>query len=283
MPAGLSWEPHPDVWLLIIALVGGYLSALSAWGPQAAPGRPAATRGQRLCFFAGVVVLWVGADWPVHELAEDYLFSVHMVQHMLFMYVAAPLLILGVPGWLWRRLLGDGRVFAVANHLTRPVVALAIVTTYLAVTHWPAMIELQVSNGLVHVALHTTLVGVSLIMWWPVLSPLPELPHLSYPGQMAYLFAHSIMPTVPASFLTFSHHPLYEAYAQAPRLWAFMTPVQDQQVAGLIMKIGGGLLLWAVIAVLFFRWAAESASGGPDTLYWRDVQGDTETTTLIRQ
>lgn len=275
-----AWQPHPDAWLLAVVLLGGYVYALSAWGPTFAPGRRAASRGQRACFVAGVAVLWVASDWPIHGLAEDYLFSVHMVQHMLFLYLAPPLLILGTPGWLWRRLLRPRGVLPTARVLTRPMAALVAVNAFIVVTHWPLVVDASVRIAAFHFALHVATVGLGLILWWPVLSPLPELPHASYPGRMVYLFAHSIVPTIPASFLTFSRGPLYTAYADAPRLWDFMTVMQDQQIAGLLMKMGGGLILWGAITILFFRWASESASGGPDSLYWRDLQGDVEAATL---
>jgi putative membrane protein len=273
MPAPvLGWQPHPDVWLVIVALLGGYVYALSAWGPRYAPGRSPATRRQRLYFTLGVLTLWVAAEWPVHDIAERYLYSVHMAQHMAFQFVAPPLLILGLPGWLLRVLLRPRPVFAAVKFLTRPVPALAVVNLVVAVSHTPVWVNTTVHNGLLHFLAHVLIIGVSLVMWWPVLSPLPELPHLSYPGRMAYLFAHSVVPTVPASFLTFTTFPLYSSYAQAPRLFAWLTPVQDQQIAGLLMKLGGGLLLWSVIAVLFFRWHHEEESGGPDLLYWRDLE-----------
>jgi putative membrane protein len=268
----LAWQPHPDTWLLVVALVGGYFYALAAWGPRLAPGRPPATRSQRRCFLLGAVFLWAGADWPIHMLAEDYLYSVHMAQHLIFQLVAAPLLLLGTPGWLLRRLLRPRWIRVPFRVITLPVPALLLVSGFVAFLHWPAIVNLSVSSAPVHLLLHVTLVAMSFVMWWPVLSPLPELPHLSYPGRMAYLFGHSILPTVPASFLTFASAPLYSSYAAYPRLVPWLDPVSDQQAAGLLMKIGGGLLLWAVIAVLFFRWQAEEESGGPDALYWRDLQ-----------
>jgi putative membrane protein len=275
-PTVVTWQPHPEAWFLVVALVGGYLYALAAWGPRLAPGRAPASRGQRWCFFAGVAVLWVGADWPIHHLAEDYLYSVHMLQHLLFQLVAAPLLILGSPAWLLRRLLRPRAVFQTWKLLTHPLIALLLVGGFTAVIHVPVVVNTSATNPWVHFALHVCLMGVALVMWWPVLSPLPELPHLSYLGRIAYLFGHSVLPTVPASFLTFAHTALYDAYGQAPRLLAWLDPVQDQQIAGLIMKVGGGFLLWGVIAVLFFRWASEEQSGGPDPLYWRDLEPDVE-------
>ncbi|MPZ88467.1 MAG: hypothetical protein GEU81_10405 [Nitriliruptorales bacterium] len=270
----LRYQPHPDVWLLVVAVYGAYLYALSAWGPKLAPGRRPATRGQITCFTLGIGAIWIAGDFPVHDLAEGYLYSVHMLQHMAFQFIAPPLLILGTPGWLLRRLLSPARVAATWRVMTRPLVALVVVNAFVAVQHTPAFVNATVTNGFLHLLAHVAVVGFSVIMWWPVLSPLPEFPHLPYPGRMAYLFAHSIVPTVPASFLTFTSSPLYETYASFPRLVEVLDPVADQQLAGLLMKILGGLILWGVIAVLFFRWSQEEETGGPDILYWRDLEQD---------
>jgi putative membrane protein len=276
---GLVWQPHPDVWLLVVGLVGGYLYALASLGPRHRPGAKPATRNQRRCFLAGAAVLWIGADWPIHTLAEDYLYSMHMVQHMLFQLVAAPLLILGVPAWLWRVLFSPPPVRAFMRVISQPLPALATVGGFTALLHWPAVVDAVATSGPLHLGAHVALMGFSFVMWWPVLSPLQELPHLSYPGRMAYLFAHSILPTVPAAFLTFTNVPLYEAYANAPRIVPWLTAAQDQQIAGLLMKLVGGLFLWGVIAVLFFRWQSEEESGAPDVLYWRDLETDFEAST----
>ena len=277
MHAGLAWEPHPDAWALVVVLLGGYLYALSAWGPRHAPGRNPATRRQRLCFAAGVGSLWLAADWPVHQLA-DALFSVHMGQHLVFSLVSAPLLILGMPAWLLRRLLAPASLQAVWRALTRPLPALLLFNLWVALYHWPPLVNLSVRNDAAHLGVHVVWVVAALVMWWPVLSPLPELPHLSYPGRMVYLFGQSIVPTVPASFLTFGRGLLYDAYAAAPAGLG-IDPLTDQQVAGLLMKIGGGFFIWGVIAVLFVRWSADDASGAPDRLYWRDLEPGFDTMT----
>jgi putative membrane protein len=108
-------------------------------------------------------------------------------------------------------------------------------------------------------------------MWWPVLSPLPELPSLSPPGQMLYLFFQSLAPTIPASFLTFGTSPLYPVYAGFPRIWG-IDPLSDQLIAGLVMKLVGGAVLWVVIAVVFFRWGHKEQTEGWDELKFRNVE-----------
>ena len=265
-----AWQPHPDAWLLATLLLGGYLYALSAWGPRFAPGRAPATRRQRLCFYAGVASIWLVADWPMTVFA-DTLFSAHMAQHLVFSLISAPLLLLGLPGWLLRRLLAPRAVRAVWATLTKPVVALIIFKGWIVVYHWPAVVNLSVTNDGFHFLAHVGWVASALIMWWPVLSPLPELPHLSAPTRMLYLFGQSIVPTVPASFLTFGESLLYASYRQAPLVFG-VDPLTDQQIAGLLMKVAGGFFIWGVIAVIFFRWSNAEETGAPDRLYWRDLE-----------
>jgi putative membrane protein len=88
---------------------------------------------------------------------------------------------------------------------------------------------------------------------------------------MLYLFLQSLAPTIPASFLTFGSHPLYPVYAGFPRIWG-MDALTDQLIAGLIMKIAGGLILWTVIAVIFFRWGERERREGWDALRYADVE-----------
>lgn len=263
-----AWQPHPDAWLLATLVLGGYVYALSAWGPRWAPGRRPATRLQRVSFTVGVLLMWLAADWPIDQLA-DVSFAWHMVQHLIFLFLAAPLMLLGMPTWLLRRLLAPAAVMRVARSLSKPLVALLIVNAWVAGYHWPALVELSVRNDLVHLGVHVMWMVTGFVMWWPVLSPLPELPHASYPVRMGYLFGQSLLPTVPASFLTFGETVLYSTYARTAAQVG-LDPVVDQQIAGLTMKIGGGMLLWVVIAALFFRWSHEEQTGAPDLFYWHE-------------
>jgi len=108
-------------------------------------------------------------------------------------------------------------------------------------------------------------------MWWPVMSPLPEYPALPAPGQMLYLFFQSLAPTIPASFLTFGDHALYPVYATFPRIWGIGV-LTDQLMAGLIMKLIGGAILWGFIAVIFFRWYGQEQREDWDASRFRDVE-----------
>lgn len=251
-----SWSPHPDVWLVVGLLAAGYAIALTRLGPRLAPSRPAASRFELACFTLGLVTLWLSSDWPIHDVAEGHNYSIHMVQHLLFTMVAAPLLLLGTPAWLARWVLSPAWLFRAVWWLARFVPALVVFNVVLVVTHWPWLVDQSVRSAPVHFGLHALLFGSSLVVWLPVVSPLPEILRLQPVLRVLYLFAWSVVPTVPASFLTFGSAPLYKYYEGLPHLYG-LTTLEDQQLAGLIMKIGGGLLLWLVIAVVFFRWAAE--------------------------
>jgi putative membrane protein len=268
----IGWHPHPDVWLLVIALAGGYFLALRRLGPKnLSPGDPPATRGQVVSFLVGVLTIWIAADWPIHELAEERLLSVHMTQHLLLSLVAPPLLLFGTPGWLLRSLLRPRWLLAVVRTLSRPFPALLLFNAFIAFSHWPLIVEAAVGSELAHFALHAALLGTATLMWMPVLSPMFEIPRLRYPAQMMYLFAQSIVPTVPASFLTFADGPIYPFYGLAAPLIG-VDPVVDQRIAGLVMKIVGGFILWGFIAALFFRWNKQDELTGSEEPVWQDVE-----------
>ena len=262
------WHPHPDVWLLFGSIVAAYLIAVRRH--LAATGEATPARKTRL-FLLGMGVLLLGADWPVHDLAERYLYFMHMTQHLLFTLVAAPILIAGMPPWMLRSLLSPRPVRRVFRVMTRPLVALLTFNAVLLFTHWPEVVAASVSSEPIHFSLHVLIVTSALIMWWPVMSPLPEMPALAPPGQMVYLFLQSLAPTIPASFLTFGSTPLYPAYAAFPRIWGIGV-LNDQLMAGLIMKLLGGLLLWSVIAAIFFRWYNQEQRDGLDRSSYQDVR-----------
>ena len=236
---------------------------------------PVVTRRQVGCFVAGLAAIFVASDWPVHDLAEGYLYSVHMVQHMLITLVAAPLLLLGTPAWLLRRLL-PGRVLRIVRQMARPVPNLVQFNAILILSHWPFWVNATLRNHPLHFVAHALLLLSALLMWMVIVSPLPEVPRARPPMQMLYLFLQTLLPTVPASFLTFGSKPLYSFYETVPRLYGW-SALSDQQVAGLIMKLVGGFYLYTIIAVIFFRWYGdeerkERASQVSETLYWDDVE-----------
>lgn len=252
------FHPHPTVWALVVGLAVMYWYALTRIGPRATrPDEVVATRSNIVWFSLALLTLWVASDWPVHDLSEGYLYSVHMAQHMLYMFVVAPMALLGTPTWLARLIVGQGRVYRVLKWVARPVPATLVFNGVTALSHWPVIVNASASNGSLHYLVHVFIVGSALLMWLPICGPLPEL-RFSLGVQMVYLFLQSIIPTVPAGWLTFAEGVVYENYDVLPRVWG-LSVTYDQQIAGMLMKVGGGLFLWTVITVLFVRFATISA------------------------
>ncbi len=275
----LSWRAHPEVWLLVASVAGAYWYGVSRIGRRVGE---RITRRQLVAFTAALVILWASSDWPVHDVAENRLYAVHMVQHLFLTMVMPALFLLSVPTWLARLAVGDGRFYRVVRTAAAPVLATVMYNALVVFSHWPPVVNASVDSGMLHYSVHLLLVSAALIMWMPVCGPFPEL-RLSAPGQMIYLFVQSIIPTVPAAWLTFAEGAVYSSYDHLPRMWG-LSVADDQQMAGLIMKLVGGFYLWGIITVKFFRWSSSDRDYVPGSkprkvapveepvLTWQDVE-----------
>ncbi len=251
-----EYEFHPEVWVLIAGIVALGVYSVRAIGPLVVPaGQAIVTAAQKRYFVAGVLLLWLAADWPMHDIAEENLYFVHMVQHLLIAFIVPPLLLMALPAWLARLLvLEAGTIQRILRFLAKPVVAGVAFNVFQVLTHWGVVVDLSVENGAFHYVLHLGVFFSALLMWFPVLGPLKEM-QMSEPGKMLYLFVMSIVPTVPAGWLTFAEGVVYKSYDTTDPLWG-ISPVHDQQAAGVVMKIIGGFYLWALIAIRFARFAS---------------------------
>ena len=268
MPAAAAvdawrWQPHPEVWFLVLGVVGLSLYVTRVIGPKVVPeGQPVLTRFQKVNLVLGILTLWLASDWPLHDLGEEYLFALHMTQHLLLSYLMPMFFLLATPPWLARLVVPTGSTaYRWLRRFSRPLVAGLLFNAVVVFTHWPALVNKVVTNGPMHYSIHILVVTTAVLMWMPVLGPFAEW-RMQSPTAVAYLFAMSLLPTVPASWLIFAEGSVYNVYDTAFRLWG-VSVTSDQQSAGLIMKLGGGFYLWGVMAVIFFRWASGQPSGDP--------------------
>jgi putative membrane protein len=238
----------------VIGLVG--LGALYLGRARHAPASEAGrspTTAQRAMFFSALAIIFLSLNGWLHDLSDSFLFSAHMVQHLVLTLVAPPLLIMGTPGWMLRPALQWRGVGPIARFITKAPTAFVLFNAVIISWHLPAMYEFAMEHHAIHIVQHLCFMVAATLMWWPILSPMPELPRLSYPLQMLYLFLMTIPMSIVAVCIAYADHALYPFYAAAPRLWG-ITPMQDQLIGALIMWIPGGLFFFAVISVIFFRW-----------------------------
>jgi putative membrane protein len=251
------FEANPEVYLLVAFLIGAYIYSVRVIGPVAvADGQPVVTRRNIVAFVGAMVLLFTASTWPIHQIGEEYLYSIHMLQHMMLTYFMPPLVLLATPEWLLRVLVGNARTYRVVAWLSKPVVAGVVFNVMVMVTHIPGVVNSSTENAALHYLLHLLLVVTAVLMWMPVVGPFREL-QMRPAGKMIYLFLQSVVPTVPAGWLVFAEGAVYKHYNQPVRVWN-MTVTDDQQLAGAIMKLGGGVFLWTVVIFIFFkRFAAE--------------------------
>jgi putative membrane protein len=252
LEAPWSWQfrAYPGIWLAVASLLAPYLVA------QARRGEPNPERRRHtLLYLAGVLAFWLATDWPLGLLGASYLAWAHMVQFLVYTIVAAPLILLGTPEWMARRLLERLRLYRLTLKLSRPLLAGLGFNALLVVTHAPPTVDTLRASQFGSFAMDLVWLAMGLLVWLPILSPLPEHRMTNYGAKMVYMFlALGVVPAVPASFLTFSSFPLYATYELAPRVNG-LDANTDQQLAGLVMKLGGIPIVWGTILVMMYRWA----------------------------
>jgi putative membrane protein len=244
------WDLHPSV-LAGLVLLGGLFVYL---GGLKSPRRHVAS------FSGALLVLFLALNGPLHNLSDSYLFSAHMAQHLLLTLVFPPLLLYGTPSWIVRPLVRPRWVMRIARVVTRPLPAATLFTAPIVLWHVPAFYEAALRNHSIHITQHLIFLVTAVLMWWPILSPVPELARIAHPAQMLYLFLLGIPMSVTGALITLSDRALYPFYAAAPRVWS-LSPLEDQQIGGLLMWVLGGLMLWVVMTVIWFRWSMWDARG----------------------
>jgi putative membrane protein len=256
IPFQPDWSLHPTVIVGTLLLGASYFWGIGPWRRR--HGHPPAPLWRVALFLTGLAVILVSLNGPIHDLSDYYLFSIHMVQHLLLTLVLPPLLIAGLPGWLADGMASRPWARSVGRVLTHPLAAGMIFTVTLTVWHLVPMYDLMMRNHEVHVATHLMFMVAAVIMWWPALSPSTVLPPLPYGLRALYLFLVSIPMQLVAAIITFADDVLYDWYAVAPRTWG-LSPNEDQQLGGLLMWVPGNMYMLAAIAAVFYVWAKQDA------------------------
>jgi len=256
----LWWDFHIDALIPELVLLFSYLTLI---GPLREKywQECSVSRGEVVCFLLAWLLLFLTEHSPLHVLSEDYSFTAHMVQHLLFMLVIPPLFIAGIPGWVFEKLVLRYTVgFVALRTATNPVVAFVAFNMTLVLWHIPEMYDLAVRVHNVHLLEHVTLLVTGILGWWPFQSRVNALPRLPYGLQMLYLFVMSIPMGFVGAIITFAGTPIYLSYSGAEAIFG-ISHLLDQQIGGLLMKSSAGAAFVALLGVVFFAWAKSDEEG----------------------
>jgi putative membrane protein len=240
-----SWTWEPTVLAGVFALAGGYVWLLRG-GSQGSWSAVA-----RIYFASGLLILFLALASPIDVGGDHYLFSLHMLQHLLLAMIVPPLLLLGLP-----------EAFQAFDRIrVSPLLANIGFNAVLAVWHLPFLYEATLRNQPLHVLEHLSFLAAGVVFWWPIMVPAGRRFAMSAIGKIAYLGFAGVPPTILGLAFILSPVVIYPFYAAAPRVTP-LSPLDDQLVAGLVMFGLGNLIYFAAIWVIFFKLDDKAATAG---------------------
>lgn len=249
-----SWtrfEVHISTLIGCLLFVAAYYHIIVRWRPA---GEAPASGMQQVAFTGGTLLLFLSLNGPLHDLSDNFLFSAHMVQHLIITLIVPPLWLMGLPTWSFRRVLRSRAVLATMRALTGPLVAFAVYNVVFIGWHFPAAYNWALVNHNAHIFQHIMFIAAATLMWWPVVDPVPELVRLQAPTRLLYMAALGIPMSIVSAIITFAEQAMYPWYEAAPRVFA-LSAADDQQLGGVIMWVPGMLVFWIAITIVFFRWS----------------------------
>lgn len=238
---------------MTLALV--YTLAIGPLRDRIAPGEPF-PRKHAILFYAGIIAMYLTEGSPLHDLAERYSFFAHMLQHSLISYLVAPLLLLGTPAWLLRWMLTGRAIKPVARWILSPLPAFALFSLGFNLWHLPAIYDPALRIPFVHHTQHIIFLALSIIMWWPLISPLDDLGKPPKLAKLAYIFLLPIAQLPVFATVTFADHAIYPTYLMAP-LWLFETHLHDQAAGGALMNVATIVTFTGPFIYIFNQWYRE--------------------------
>jgi putative membrane protein len=267
------WSPY--FLLFIIGVTVIYFMIIGPWRGRFQDSEPVSKK-QITFFVIGMFLLYLSIGGPI-DLLGHLMFTFHMVQMAVALLVVPPLLMLGLPKWLLRSIVQKPFIKPVVKFFTKPLISLIIFNGLFSFYHVPFIFDLVKMDVFLHALYTSVLFFASLMMWWPLLNPLPEWESLNGLKKIAYLIADSVLITPACGLIIFADSPLYSTYTDAeawltalklcvpasmlssldlpgPQMFNILPILEDQQLGGIIMKIIQELTYGTILAFIFFQW-----------------------------
>ncbi len=248
----IHWLPDPLVLAPILVLAIVYVRRFRAVRRQAGAGKVRGAGALQATAFAGAVLaLLLALASPLDRLGEDYLFSAHMLQHVLIGDIAPVLLLLSLSRILLRpvtrRLMSLERAL---GPFASPLTGIVLWLFLMYLWHMPTLYEAAVRNPFVHLLEHACFFTAGLMVWWPLIQPVPMRRRLTGLWTVAYIGAAKFGLAALGLYLTWSGSVLYDYYEHLPRIWG-LDAIEDQNAGGAIMMVEQSLTFVIALVVLF--------------------------------
>ena len=267
------WSPFFLLFLLCIAVM--YMLIVGPWHHKFTKEGPA-TPKQKAYFLTGIVLLYLCKGSPL-DLLSHLMFSAHMIQ-MAILYLMIPqCFILGIPNWLYERMLEVRAVKGIFLFFTKPFVALLLFNGLFSFYHVPLIFDFLNTNALYHAVVTIAIFIVAFFMWWPLVNKLPQWQTLSGLRKVGFIFADGVLLTPACALIIFANSPLYQTFTDpqawltslqlcvpkgtlaslnltGPQMFLSMPPLYDQQLGGVLMKIIQEIVYGTMLFFIFIDW-----------------------------
>ncbi|WP_308638042.1 cytochrome c oxidase assembly factor CtaG [Paenibacillus silvisoli] len=290
---GLQYFSFEELWspwffFFMTALVILYFYLAGPWKEKHAPNDPRVTVLQKSFFVTGMVLYYLAQGGPL-ELLGHMMFTFHMVNMSLAYLIVPPMLLLGIPGYIWRYVFARP-FWSKYRSLMNPIFTLVVFNMLFSVYHVPVVHDYVMTHFTIHRIYYLVLLVTSFMMWWQITCPVPEWNRLTDVRKMAYIFASGMLLTPACALIIFASHPMYATYND-PEVWAqamgycvagdpnllltnFDGPTffnlmginEDQQLGGIIMKLVQEVMYGAILAYVFFHWYKKEHADSDDEL-----------------
>ncbi|MNP07228.1 Cytochrome c oxidase caa3 assembly factor [compost metagenome] len=277
---GLEYFSVADLWsplflVCILLIIVAYLLVVGPLSEKIAEAESVSV-SRKSMFIVGMLILYIAQGGPV-SLLGHMMFSFHMLTMALSYLVAPPLIMMGIPTWLWRALVRINP-FRRLRFLAMPLVAAILFNGLFSLYHIPTIHDYVMLHFNVHRVYYVVLFISAMLMWWTLLNPLPENAKGSSLGKMGYIFLNMVLLTPACGLIIFADHPMYATYSD-PNIWAkamgycisgdtsvlldnfggptffsLMSPHVDQQVGGILMKFIQEMIFASILAYVFYHW-----------------------------
>jgi putative membrane protein len=291
---GLSYFSFEELWspMLLFGMIAigiAYFYAAGPWREKNYPGEAPPNVIQRLLFIFGLALLYLAQGGPL-SLLGHLSFTFHMIGMSISYLIVPPMILLGVPSYIWRKLF-SARFWSKVSWLMNPLLSLILFNALFSFYHIPQIHDFVMTHFTVHRLYYIAMLIAAFMMWWQIVCPVPEWNRLTGLRKMGYVFANGILLTPACALIIFAGSPMYATYNDpqawttamgycvagdpsallerfqgGPAFFSLMKPVEDQQLGGIVMKLVQEVMYGAILAHVFYHWYKQEHADTDDDL-----------------